>query len=270
MTPQASGRGTRSPATADARLHGVDTNEVAEFDQFRALSFDCYGTLIDWEAGIVAALEPWSSRAAIAAADDELLEAFAAHETVVERERPTMPYPEVLAETLRRIATEYGADATDDERAAFGASVGDWPAFPDSADALRRLHTRFELVILSNVDRASFAGSNERLGVTFDRIVTAEEVGSYKPDPANFDALVAAVGARGIGRTELLHLAQSLYHDHAPAHAAGLPSVWIDRRRGRRGSGATPLPAGTVQPRWTFASLAEFADAAVGRRTSGH
>ena len=240
----------------------MDRNDDSGFDRFRALSFDCYGTLVDWEAGIVTALEPWRTRAAITADHDALLEAFATHETVVEREHPTLPYPDVLAETLRRIAQQYGADVTDGECAAFGASVGDWPAFPDSADALGRLHTRFELVILSNVDRASFARSNERLGVTFDRIVTAEEVGSYKPDPRNFETLIAAVGERGIDRSELLHVAQSLYHDHAPAQAAGLPSVWIDRRRGRDGSGATPVPDDSVEPRWTFASLAELADAA--------
>ena len=235
------------------------------FDPFRALSFDCYGTLIDWETGIVRALAPWRSRV-LDVGDAELLEAFGAHETVVEREHPTMAYPAVLAETLSRIAAHYGVDATDEVRARFGASVGDWPAFADSADALQLLSTRFRLVILSNVDRASFARSNARLGVEFDRILTAEEVGSYKPDAGNFVALIDAVARLGVARGELLHVAQSLYHDHEPARAAGLPTVWIDRRGGQGGSGATPLPRGDeVRPTWTFDSLAAFADAAVGR-----
>ena len=119
-------------------------------------------------------------------------------------------------------------------------------------------------IILSNVDRVSFAASNERLGVTFDAVVTAEDVGSYKPDRRNFDALLGALGPLGVDRSELLHVAQSLYHDHEPARELGLPSVWIDRRHAAGGTGATPPPAAAVAPTWRFESLAAFADAAVG------
>jgi 2-haloalkanoic acid dehalogenase type II len=228
---------------------------VSDFDRFRALSFDCYGTLIDWETGIVDALQPWSARYGV---DDEaLLAAFAAHETVVETEHPTMRYPDVLAETLGRMATQFGVDASVEERVAFGASVPHWPAFPDSPAALAALHQRFRLVILSNIDRQSFAASARRLAVEFDLVITAEDVGSYKPNPANFQALLDRCA-----RDELLHVAQSLYHDHVPAKAAGLPTVWIDRRHGRADIGATPA-AGAVTPDRTFPSMAAFADAAV-------
>ena len=227
---------------------------MSEFDRFRALSFDCYGTLIDWETGIVEALRPWATRHGI---DDEaLLAAHAAHETVVESEHPAMRYPDVLAETLERIASQFGVEASSAERRAFGASVPDWPAFPDSAAALAALHERYRLVILSNVDRASFAASARRLGIEFDLVITAEDVGSYKPDAANFAALLDRTN-----RDELLHVAQSLYHDHVPAKAAGLPTVWIDRRHGRAGTGATP-EAATVTPDWSFPSMASFAEAA--------
>ena len=229
---------------------------MSDFDHFRALSFDCYGTLIDWETGIVEALRPWAARHGIA--DDALLAAHAAHETVVETDLPAMRYPDVLAETLRRIADQFGVEATAEERAAFGASVPDWPAFPDSTAALTALHQRFRLVILSNIDRALFAASARRLGVEFDLVITAEDVGSYKPSAANFAALLDSVE-----RAELLHVAQSLYHDHVPAKAAGLPTVWIDRRHGRPGTGATP-EAAAVTPDWTFPSLAAFAEAATG------
>jgi 2-haloacid dehalogenase len=239
---------------------------MGEFDRFRALSFDCYGTLIDWEAGIADWLAPWAARHGIEAGREDLVEVFARHETVVQTEQPTLRYPEVLGVTLDRIAAHYGTVATRDERESFGASVGRWPAFPDAADALARLHRRFRLIILSNVDRASFAVSRQHLGVEFDLIVTAEDVGAYKPSARSFPALLEAIPTVGVARGELLHVAQSLYHDHEPARSVGLPSVWIDRRHDRPGFGATPPPSrgDDVVPRWMFPSMAAFADAAVG------
>jgi len=232
------------------------------FAGFRALSFDCYGTLIDWETGITQALRPWAVRHGLTLARDQILDAFSATETVVQSERPATRYPEVLAEVLRRIGARFGVGVSHAEAATFGASVGDWPAFRDTADALHRLATRFSLLVLSNVDRASFTRSNRHLGVTFDRVVTAEDVGSYKPAPANFSALLAAVDDLGLGPDQLLHVAESLYHDHAPAHDAGLRSVWIHRRHAADGFGATPAPASDVTPEWRFTSMAAFADAA--------
>lgn len=230
---------------------------------YRVLGFDCYGTLIDWETGIATALRPWADRRAPGLPAEELIARFGSIEAGVERERPTDPYPEILAEVHRRLGATLGVPVGDDEAQAFGASVGDWPAFPDSADALARLSARYRLVILSNVDRASFAHSNRRLGVEFDLVLTAEELGSYKPDLANFRALLAAVEGMGFDRSRLLHVAESLYHDHEPARELGIDSVWIHRRHGREGFGATHPPAGPVQPRWRFTSMAEFADAAL-------
>jgi 2-haloacid dehalogenase len=235
---------------------------MSEFDRFRALSFDCYGTLIDWESGLSVELDRWAAAHGTTATTAELLEAFSRLENEVEREHPAARYPDVLAMTLGRIADENGVAAPDDERTSFGGSVGRWPAFADSPEALARLKERFKLIILSNVDRASFAESNERLGVEFDLIITAEDVGSYKPSRRNFEALLDALASIEVDRDGLLHVAQSLYHDHEPAADLGLPSVWIDRRQDQPGSGATPRPASAVNPRWRYPSLAAFADVA--------
>ena len=162
---------------------------------------------------------------------------------------------------MRSLGAALRIPVSDAEADAFGMSVPDWPAFPDSADALARLGRRYKLIILSNVDRTSFAGSNRRLGTTFASILTAEDVGSYKPSPRNFVALLIEAARLGIPEGKLLHVAQSLFHDHVPAKAIGLPTVWIDRRHGKSGSGATPDPEIGVTPDWTFPSMAAFAEA---------
>ena len=231
------------------------------FDPYRALSFDCYGTLIDWETGIAAELVPWAERHGVAAGREELLAAFGSIETGVEQEHPTMRYPEVLGTVLDRIAARFGTSAPAAERESFGASVARWPAFSDSAEALARLHEQCQLVILSNIDRASFAASQTLLGIDFDLVITAEDVGSYKPDPANFTALLRGVEDLGIRSGELLHVAESLYHDHEPARAIGLDSVWIHRRHDRAGHGATAQPSSSWVPERRYASLIDFAEA---------
>jgi 2-haloacid dehalogenase len=236
---------------------------MSDFDRFEAMSFDCYGTLIDWETGIANALRPWATRSGLDVDDQELIAAYGRHETHVEGEMPGALYPLVLGETMRRIGTDLGAPVTDADATEFGNSVKDWPAFPDTAAALARLATRFKLIILSNIDRASFASSNPRLGVTFDAIVTAEDVGSYKPQPGHFDRLFEEIERLGVARDRLVHVAESLFHDHQPAAALGLPSVWIHRRHAKGGTGATATPSGDVSPTWRFTSMAEFADAAV-------
>jgi 2-haloacid dehalogenase len=207
-----------------------------DFDRFEALTFDCYGTLIDWEAGIGGGLQAILAGHGESADREEILERYAGHEAELEA-GPYRRYREILAESARRVAGSYGIAATDEELAAFGGSVGEWPAFPDSAAALARLATKFRLGVLTNCDDDLFAGSNRRLGVTFDWIVTAQQAGSYKPERRNFELLFERVG---LPRERILHVAQSLFHDHVPAKALGLTTVWIDRRGDRSGAGATP------------------------------
>ncbi|MQA92245.1 MAG: haloacid dehalogenase type II [Gemmatimonas sp.] len=230
---------------------------------FTTLTFDCYGTLIDWEKGILGELRPWAIRHGVIATDETLLDVFAGIESVCQQESPTARYPQILEEVLGRIARRYSVELDEGEGAEFGRSVGRWPAFPDSAEALRYLRGRYKLVILSNVDRESFAMSEERLGVTFDRVITAQDVGSYKPDIRNFKYLLDDLGQSLQVRPEqILHTAQSLYHDIVPAQSLGLRTMWINRRRGKDGWGATPKPDGSAEestPDWEVGNMAEFA-----------
>jgi 2-haloacid dehalogenase len=232
-----------------------------DLTDFEALSFDCYGTLIDWEAGLSAVLVPWARAHGLSLTEEQLLAGYSGTEAAVEAEHPADRYPDVLARSLRVLGAELGAEVSDEEEARLAGSVPDWPAFADSHDALLALGERFKLIILSNVDRASFAGSNARLGVEFASIITAQDVGSYKPSQRNFDALTSEAARLGIGPGKLLHVAQSLYHDHVPAKRAGLPTVWINRRHDRPGWGATPEPPAPVTPDWEFPSMAAFAAA---------
>ena len=235
-----------------------------DLTDFDALSFDCYGTLIDWEAGILAVLAPWAQEAGLGLSGDQLLAVYAGHEARIEAEHGGWLYPAVLAETFAAVGRELDVAVPAHAAAELAASVPRWPPFPDSRQALTRLGSRYRLVVVSNVDRDSFAGSNAALGVRFDAVITAQDVGSYKPSPANFDALLAGVADLGVAPGRLLHVAQSLFHDHVPAKAFGLSTVWINRRAGRPGWGATPRPQGAVAPDWEFASMADFASAALG------
>ncbi len=228
---------------------------------YDVLTFDCYGTLIDWEEGIFAALEPWLHRQGVTAGPGEVLETFARYETQQEADTPGMPYREILEHVHKGLAAHWGVASTDRDAARFGASVGDWPAFADSAAALRYLKRHYKLVILSNVDRESFQGSNEKLGVTFDAIYTAEDIGSYKPDPANFAYMVDRLrDDLGVGKSTILHTAQSLFHDHVPAAAFGLATNWIDRRHGREGPGATVAPSAEARTDFRAESMADFVE----------
>ena len=228
---------------------------------YKALSFDCYGTLIDWEAGIAAILAPWALEQRLDLSDEELLLAYADNEAAVERASPSALYPHVLASAFRRTGDVLGYPVSKTWAQRLGNSVPDWPAFPDSADALTRLAKHYQLIILSNVHRDGFAGSNQRLHGNFAAVITAEDVGAYKPAENHFRALHTRLTELGVARGELLHAAQSLFHDHVPAMREGLPSVWINRRHDRPGWGATPAPS----EKWTynleFKSMGEFADA---------
>ena len=230
---------------------------------FSVLTFDCYGTLIDWESGIHAALGPLLRAVGTPLDRDAVLEAFARHEDEQERQTPDMLYSDVLAEVHRRLAREFGATVPEAAHKAFGASVPDWPAFADTPGALRYLKRHYRLVILSNVDRASFAESGKRLGVAFDAVYTAQDVGSYKPDPRNFEYMLDHLARDGVAPGAVLHTAQSLFHDHAPAKRFGLHSAWIDRRHAEGGWGATvPQPDAAYDFRFTSMGAMAAAHAA--------
>ena len=232
---------------------------------FKVLTFDCYGTLIDWEGGIWDALQPLlmlGQRRDILRED--ALRCFSKHEGLLETEIPIIPYREVLRRIHIGVAEEFGLETNADLDSDFANSVGQWPAFPDTADALRYLKTRFKLVILSNIDQESFAASNRKLGVSFDAVYTAEDIGSYKPEAENFKYLLEHLQQDlGLAACDVLHTAQSLFHDHVPARDFDLANAWIDRQRlSQQGSwGATAVLEHRPSVDFSFFSMAEMAKA---------
>jgi 2-haloalkanoic acid dehalogenase type II len=231
-----------------------------KISDFQALTFDCYGTLIDWETGILSALDAWAKNRGLGTSKGDLLDAFGKFESKHQAATPDALYPEILAAVLRDIGVLFGAETSAEEQIAFGRSVQDWPAFPDSADALGYLKRHYKLVIVSNIDRESFRQSNAKLEVEFDHIITAQDVGSYKPAPGHFDRMLADMKEKGIGKEQILHTAQSLFHDHVPAKQYGLTTMWINRPAAIDGSGATPAPSGAVKPDFQVPSMAAMVE----------
>jgi 2-haloacid dehalogenase len=227
-----------------------------DLDRFEVLTFDCYGTLIDWEAGLLAEIRPILGSSGAALTDDQLLERYAVHESAVEA-AAYQSYRDVLAASLRALADELEVALDADAEAGFATSVPRWPAFPDSADALSRLADRFRLGVITNCDDDLFAASASTLGARFDWVVTAQQVRAYKPSLLPFERALATID---VPRDRILHVAQSLYHDHVPAQALGMATMWVNRRHDRPGFGATP-PA-TVTPDYEVRDLAGVVAAA--------
>lgn len=234
---------------------------------FKVLAFDVYGTLIDWESGMVTGLKPLTDKLDQDLSRDEILEAHAFHESTTQRWTPAKTYSELLAVVYRRLAEEWGVAVSWEECQAYGLSVRQWPAFPDSRDALHYLKQHFKLVVLTNTDNVSFSGSNARLGVTFDGVYTAEDIGSYKPADRNFTYMLDMLARRGIQKSEILHTAESMFHDHAPANKHGLANCWIYRRHAQEGFGATMNPGEMPHYDFCFNSMAELAAAHQAERT---
>ncbi len=226
------------------------------FDRYKVLTFDCYGTLIDWETGIEAVVRPWLATAGNPAPLDLVITCFALHQAKHQQTRPTLLYPDVLRRTWRDIEGTFGWDENRDHAEAFAASVSAWPPFPDTIESLRYLAGFYKLGILSNVDNASLRGTLDLLGVPIDLTVTAEDVASYKPGRPHFERAIEQLGGMGIAKHEILHVAQSKHHDIAPAREFGLTRVWVNRRYDKRGSGATL--ATSAEPDLTVNSLAEL------------
>ena len=228
-----------------------------DFGRFDALTFDCYGTLIDWEAGIARALRRALEGTSVEVTDAELLEAYAVAEASAEA-RPYRRYREVLGESLRAVCRGWGFGPSQVRVDAFAGSVRDWPAFPDAADALARLAGRFRLGVITNCDDDLFAFSNAKLGDPFTWVITAQQLGSYKPAERNF---LLAFERIEVPRARILHVAQSLFHDHVPARRLGMDTVWVNRRSEQAGWGATP-PADAA-PTLTVPDIASLADLAL-------
>jgi putative hydrolase of the HAD superfamily len=228
---------------------------------FKAVTFDCYGTLIDWESGMIEALRPLTSKVPRALSRNEILEAHARHESSQQIQTPAKLYRELLAIVYRRLAEEWGVATSWSECAAYGRSIANWPPFADTVAALQYLKRHYKLAILSNVDNESFSASHQKLQVSFDAVYTAEDCGSYKPSSRNFDYMVEKLGTLGIHKRDILHTAESLFHDHAPANKLGLASCWIFRRHDQEGSGATVAMPHAPRYDFRFNSLADLVKA---------
>lgn len=228
------------------------------FSKFKLLTFDCYGTLIDWDSSISRLVQPWLAEMKSQVPADLVVSTFALMQAKHQQTRPTLLYPEVLRRSWRDIEEQFGWDENLARADEFARSVPFWRPFPDTVESLRYLSQHFALGILSNVDNASLAGTLKMLEVPFLFTVTAEDVSSYKPGQPHFDSAIAHAARHGIEKSEILHTAQSKHHDIAPGNRLGLTTIWVNRRHGKKGTGATL--AASADPTLTVNSLAELVD----------
>ena len=220
-------------------------------DNYDAITFDCYGTLIDWEAGLMGYLKPLLESHDAHSVDSFLLDFYGRTEAKLQA-GPYRPYRKILEGVLAALGERLGFAPSAEQLANFPDSIGDWLPFADTIESLKALGPRFQLVIVSNIDDDLFDLTQARLGINFDHVITAGQVGAYKPDQRMFKTAIERIG---VPQKRILHVAQSLYHDIAPANALGLDTVWIDRHDGH-GSGATVTA--TATPKWTLRNLSEL------------
>jgi 2-haloacid dehalogenase len=229
---------------------------MLELSRFEALSFDCYGTLIDWESGILGYLSPLLHGKGCNVSDAQILSLYSESEPR-QQDMPYRSYRDVLSAVVRDFGREFRIEFTEDELDGLANSIRTWVPFPDTVPALQRLKPHYKLAVLSNIDDDLFALTEPKLGVQFDCIVTAKQVQSYKPSVRNFETLLDRLG---VEKGRLLHVAESLYHDVVPAHALGIATVWVNRRQGRPAA-ATKLVA--AQPDLEVPTVCALADLAV-------
>lgn len=228
---------------------------MLNFDKFRVLTFDCYGTIIDWETGILAALRPVLKRHGQSIEDSRLLELYG--ELEQKAENPYQPYRRVLRQVVHGFAQSLGFEVTEEEAESLPNSLPHWQPWPDSVQALRKLKSKYQLVIISNVDEDLFAGTSKQLAVEFDHVITAQQAKCYKPCREIFEL---ALGRIGMPRQQVLHVGQSVYHDVVPAGSLGLSTVWVNRTSARPGVGAVKAASG--QPDLEVRDLDTLAKAA--------
>jgi 2-haloacid dehalogenase len=232
--------------------------DTFDFDPFEWITFDCYGTLIDWETGIKASLLPVLASHGLSAEPNEVLELYGQIEAEMESEsRPCIPYRDVLAQVVAGLGKRLGFVPSEVQLQSLADSLHSWKPFPDTVAALQDLKKKYKLGIISNTDDDLFAASAKQLGVAFDMVVTAQQAGSYKPALNNFRL---AIKKTGVPKTKILHAGQSIYHDIVPAKILGLANVWVNRRSGKDGLGATKAASAVsdleVPNLRTFAAMA--------------
>lgn len=229
---------------------------MLDFNRFEILTFDCYGTLINWEAGLLPALHRILAAHGKKIDDATLLKLYGDCELLAEQGE-FHPYREVLQSVVRRFGAQLGFSPTDAQAASLPDSLPSWKPWPDTVAALRKLKSRYRLAILSNVDDDLFAETRPQLEVEFDEVITAQQAQAYKPSFKVFELALARIKAPA---HRVLHVGQSVYHDVIPAQALGLATVWVNRPSARPGVGA--VKAAEAKPDLTVTSLAELAEAA--------
>ena len=228
---------------------------MLDFAQFDYLSFDCYGTLIDWEAGILGYLRPLLRNKRVNVTEGEVLNLYSEFEPR-QQQPPYRSYREVLAGVVREFGAHFDFAVSRAEADGLAESMRDWQAFPDTGPALQRLKQRYKLAVLSNIDDDLFALTEPKLGIELDCVITAQQVQSYKPSLRNFDTLLQHIPVEG---TRLLHVAESLYHDVVPAHSLGIATVWVNRRQNRPAAATKFVRASADLEVPTVGALAELA-----------
>jgi len=213
---------------------------MLDLSRFKVLSFDCYGTMIDWESGIFSALRPILAAHMKQVSDSELLQMYSALEAAAE-EGEFLRYRDVLQSVVRGFGERLSFFPTDEEVRSLPESLATWRPFSDTVEALRKLKTRYQLAVISNVDDDLFAATAPQLGVTFDQVITAQQAGCYKPCMKIFQLAEDRIG---VSREQWLHVGQSIYHDVIPAQSLGIATVWVSRASPRPGAGAAKAAAG--------------------------
>jgi 2-haloalkanoic acid dehalogenase type II len=229
---------------------------MLRLSDFDAVTFDVYGTLIDWEPSIAEFLLGWAAKNGVSSSSHDVIMSFDRARAATQKERPAHLYPEVLRRCFDRISSDFGASIDPELREVFAMAPHRWPAYSDVRAGLKQLQDRAKIGALSNIDNASLASSCEKMAVAFDIVVTAERVGAYKPSPEHFDAALADLDALGIARSRVLHVGQSLRADITPANKLGLKCVWINRPE--RLLGLSGEGAAEARPDLTVGSLAEM------------
>ena len=228
---------------------------------YKILTFDVVGTLIDFEAGILDYIRPIANQAGVKVDDEAILLSYGKAEEIEHKRTPGLPFPVMLSPIYRAMAKEFGLPIGEAETEGLRLSIPSWPAFPDSVEAMKRLRRRFRLVAMTNSDNWALKNFALTLDNPFDDTVTAEDVETCKPDPQFFAYSRGRQSPHGYRIKDYLHVAQSQFHDIGVAKALGYSTCWIERRKGKKGFGGSPAPTVVTKPDYHFAALAELADA---------
>ena len=230
-----------------------------KFSDFDTLTFDVVGTLIDFETGILDWFQPALKRYGVSKTDEEVLATFAVVEDKYQKESPEKPFTEMLPLIYRDMASGWGIEFREEDAESFRDSIRSWPPFPDTVEALEELGTRYRLVAMTNADAWALGHMSANMGDPFQERITCDEVGTNKPSPEVFEYVLGKLAPRGVQKKDILHTAQSQYHDIAPATEMGFATMWIERRHGKNGFGATPKPGRVATPTFHATSMADFA-----------